>query len=165
MPAGNVYDEQTRVLWFADADTPADLEAITAAELADGVDLSGYMPPDGLAFGAREDRVPGADILSAYDGEAIGRYGDQPALTLKRKLRDGGEEAWTTFAVRRSQGTLVVFSTLDVGVDPGVGDTYRAYPCENGSRMMQNSAANTEVKFVVNFAVTDPPVDGTVVAS
>lgn len=165
MPAGTVYDESTRVLWFADEDAPADLESITLTELADAVDLSGYVPPDGIALGSTEARVSGADLLTAYDNESIGRHGDSPAVTFKRKLRDGGELAWTTFAQRRQQGTLVVFTTLPVGEDPTTGDDYTAYPCENGKRQEQNSAANAEVRFVVNFAVTEEPTHGTVVAS
>jgi hypothetical protein len=164
MPAGIVFDEQTRVLWFAEEDTPVSLASIHTGDIADAVDLTGYIAPDGLAFGATEARVDGGDLLDGYDSQSMGRYGDQPALTLKRKLRDGGEVAWTTFATRRQQGTLVVFLGIDVGANPGLGDTYVAYPqCENGTRMLQNSAANAEVKFIVNFAVGEKPVYGTVI--
>lgn len=166
MPAGIVYDERTRAFWFADDDTPADLESITLAELADGVDLSGYVIPDGLAHGASEQRVDGSDLLTDFDNESIGRHGAQPALTMKRKLRDGNELAFTTFKTRKQAGTLVVFETLPAGADPTTGDDYVAYPeCESGKWQRQNTAKNQEVRGIVNFAVGSAPVEGTLVGS
>lgn len=166
MGAGTVYDESTRAYWFADADTPVDLAAITLAELDDGVDLSGYIIPDGLAHGATEQRVDGSDLLTDFDNESMGRHGAQPALTLKRKLRDGGEVAFTTFSTRKQAGTLVVFETLTPGADPTTGDDYVAYPeCESGKWLRQNTAKNQEVRGIVNFAVGSAPIEGTLVAS
>lgn len=170
MPAGTVYDESTRVLWFADADTPADLDAITAVELADAEDLSGYVVPDGVTFGFGNSRVSGADLLTAFDNESMGRHQAAPSITFKRKLRaavDGADDlAWTTFQARKTQGTLIVFTTLDAGEDPGTGDDYVAFPsCETGQPLPQNTAVNTEVRFQVDFAVGAEPVFGTVVAS
>lgn len=170
MPAGTVFDEQTRVLWFATEDEPSDLTAITAAELGDGVDLSGYVTPDGVTFGFGNSRVSGADLLTAFDNESMGRHQAAPSLMLKRKLRaevDGSDDlAWTTFQTRKTQGTLVVFTTLDPGVDPATGDDYIAFPsCETGQPLPQNTAVNTENRFQVDFAVGAEPVFGTVVAS
>lgn len=170
MPAGTVYDESTRVIWFADADAPTDPAEITAAELADGVDLSGYVIPDGVTFGFGNSRVSGADLLTAFDNESMGRHQAAPSIMFKRKLReavDGADDlAWTTFQTRKTQGTLVVFITLPTGEDPGTGDDYVLFPsCETGQPLIQNTAVNTEVRFQVDFAVGAAPVFGTVVAS
>jgi hypothetical protein len=164
MGAGTVFDESTRVLWFADADAPSDMEAITEVELADAVDLSAYLVPDGMSFGFGNSRVSGADLLTSFDNESMGRHQAAPSATFKRKLRgDGAELAWTTFQARKTAGTLVVFTTLDAGADPENGDDYIAFPdCETGQPLPQNTAANTEVRFQVDFAVGSQPVFGVV---
>jgi hypothetical protein len=170
MPAGIVFDERTRLLWFASDDTPSDLEAITATELADGVDLSGYVTPDGWKPNTTNKKVDGSDLLTGFDNESMGRYGTSPSVRFKRKLRAavGGEDelAYETFLTRKTAGTLVLFNTLPIGEDPGTGDAYIAYPaCESGEIEEQPSAANQEVTFEVPFAVGEAPVRGVVVAS
>lgn len=171
MPAGVVYDEQTRLLWFPTADEPADIDAITAVEIAaDGIDLSGYVIPDGITFGFGNSRVSGADLLTAFDSESMGRHQAAPSVMFKRKLREtfeGDDDlAWQTFKTRKTGGTLVVFLALDPGADPGTGDEYVAFPaCESGQPVLQNTAVNAEVRFQIDFAVGEAPVFGTVVAS
>jgi hypothetical protein len=171
MGAGIVFDERTRLIWFPEADAPTDLEAITAAELAaDGVDLSAYIPPDGINPNTTDQRVDGSDLLTGFNAESMGRYGTSPSVTFKRKLRtqhEGADDlAFTTFQTRKTAGTLVLFNTLPIGEDPGTGDDYIAWPgCESGEPQEQQTAANTEVRFVVEFAVGQAPVRGTVVAS
>ena len=166
MPAGTVYDESTRVYWIPDADTPADFDTITLAEFGDADDFSGYVVPDGVTFGFGNSRVSGADLLTAFDNESMGRHQAAPSVMFKRQLRDGSELAWTTFKGRKTQGTLLVFLTLDPGADPTTGDDYIAFPsCETGSPLVQNTATNTEVRFQVDFAVGEEPVFGTLTAS
>lgn len=168
MPAGTVFDEQTRLLWFPEADEPTNLAAITTTEITtDGIDLSGYVVPDGVTFGFGNSRVSGADLLTAFDNESMGRHQAAPSVMFKRKLRaqfEGDDDlAWTTFVTRKTAGTLVVFTTLDVGADPTTGDDYIAFPsCESGQPLPQNTAVNTEVRFQVDFAVGEAPVFGTV---
>lgn len=164
MGAGTVYDEHVRILWFDDADTPTDLEAITVAELGDAFDVSEYVID--ANHGGSNSRVDDSDYLTAFNNESMGRYGNQPSLVLRRKIRSSGDEvAYTTF-VRGATGTLVFFETLDQGADPGTGDTYKAYPdCETGEPNEQNLAKNQSVRFQVDFAVGSAPVRGTVVAS
>jgi hypothetical protein len=170
MPAGIVFDERTRLLWFATADTPSELDSITAAELADGVDLSGYVTPDGWKPNTTNKKVDGSDLLTGFDNESMGRYGTSPSVKFKRKLRaevDGSDDlAYQTFLARKTEGTLVLFNTLPIGEDPGTGDEYIAYPaCESGEIEEAPSAANQEVTFEVPFAVGSAPVRGIVVAS
>lgn len=170
MGAGIVFDERTRLLWFAAADEPSDLEAITATELGDGVDLSAYIPPDGINPNTSNNRVDGSDLLSAFNSESMGRYGTSPSITFKRKLRaqvDGEDDlAYQTFVTRKTTGTLVLFTTLPIGEDPGDGDDYVAWPnCESGEIEDQQTAADTENRFVVQFAVGQAPVRGTVSGS
>lgn len=164
MPAGTVYEESTRVLWFDEADDPTDLEAITATELADAIDITGYVID--ANHGGSNDRVDDSDYLGKFKPESMGTFGVQPSLVLRRKLRSSGDElAYETFQ-RGARGTLVFFETLDPGDDPGVGDKYKAYPqCEAGEPQEQNLAHNQSARFQADFAVGAAPVRGTVVAS
>lgn len=156
MPAGIVYDEHVRVFWL-DTD-PADLDAPTTGEIGAGEDITGYLVPDGLAFNFGNSRVSGADLLTAFDNESMGRHQAAPALTLKRKLRDGGQVAWDTLGDRLISGCLVVF--LDLGPDDTVadGDECVVFPgCETGQPLIQNTAVNTEQRFQVDLAVGEAP--------
>lgn len=170
MGAGTVYDEKTRVLWFALADEPGDMGAITHAELGDGVDLSEYVVPDGVDFGFGNSRVSGSDLLTSFDNESMGRHQAAPSIMFKRKLREtvAGDDdlAWTTFKTRRTRGTLVVFTTLANGAAPTTADEYIAFPdCETGQPLPQNTAPNAENRFRVDFAVGSQPSFGTITAS
>lgn len=156
MPAGTVYDESTRVLW-SEADL-ADNTAPSTVEIDAAIDLSGYAIPDGVAFNLGNSRVSGADLLSAFDNESMGRFQATPSITFKRKLRSGEELAWDTLGDRKLQGTLIVFLTLDPGAEPGDGDACMVFPsCETGTPLVQNTAVNTEVRFQVDFAVGEAP--------
>jgi hypothetical protein len=156
MPAGTVYDESTRVYW-SEADL-ADNTAPTTGEIAAAIDLSGYAIPDGVAFNFGNSRVSGADLLTAFDNDSMGRFQATPSITFKRKLRNGEEVAWDTLGDRKLQGTLIVFLTLDPGSDPTTGDACVVFPeCETGAALVQNTAVNTEVRFQVDFAVGQQP--------
>jgi hypothetical protein len=165
MPAGIVYDEHVRLVWLDAA--PADATAITAAEVADGTDLSGYVVPDGVAFNLGNSRVSGADLLSAFDAESMGRYQASPSITFKRRLRGSNDEvAYTTLGARGVEGTLVIFPFIDAGADPAAGDDYYAFTgCETGLPLLQNTAVNAEQAWVCDLAVGgDVILDGVVAA-
>lgn len=169
MPAGVTYDERTRLLFFATVDEPTDLAAITATELGDGVDLSGYLVDFNPNFG--NSRVAGHDYLTDFDNESLGREQAAPTAVFKSKLRaevDGADDlAYSTFLTRRTSGTFVWFNgTLTAGADPATGDRYIAFPdCECSSPKDQTLAENTEARFEIDILCGDRPVRGTVVAS
>jgi hypothetical protein len=164
MPAGTVYEEHFRVLWFDDADTPTDLEAITVTELADAFDTTGYLTE--FDHGGSNDRVADGDYLQRFKPESMGTYGNQPKATFRRQLKGTGDEvAYTTF-VLGALGTIVVFETLPLGADPGVGDSYKAYPqCDTGEPQEMSPAHNEPVRFTVEWACGSKPVRGVVTAS
>jgi hypothetical protein len=152
MPAGISYDEQFRVYWLDD--DPTDPKAPTAAEIAAGTDLSGYLTPDGWASNHTEARVDGGDLLTAFDAQAMGRYGAAPALTFKRRLLNGDQDAYDTFKTRGEMGCLVAFPFIAKDEDPADGDDCYVYTtCQAGLAQPQNTATNTEQRFIVNFAV------------
>lgn len=164
MGAGVVYDGLTRV-WWLDAD-PTNVAAPTVAELTAGEDITEYLAIDGLAFNMGNSRVSGADLLSAFDNESMGRFQAAPELTLKRKLRDGGEVAWTTLGDRLVAGCLVVRLALDATTAVAAAQKVMVFPtCETGIPNVQNTAANTEVRFIVSLAVgSEPELKATVAA-
>lgn len=152
MPAGLPYDEQFRVYYLAA--TPADPEAVDAADLGAAVDLSGYLAIDGFAANESDARVDGGDLLTGFDAQAMGREGAEPALTFKRRLKNGDQVAFDTFRERTYGGALVVVPFVGPNDDPEDGDDYRIYTdIDTGRWKMQNTAANTEQRGVVNVAV------------
>jgi hypothetical protein len=152
MPAGFSYDEQFRVFWL-DSD-PADPTAPTVAEITAGTDLSGYLSPDGWASNHTEARVDGGDLLSGFDAQAMGRYGAAPALTFKRRLLNGDQDAYDIFKTRGEMGCLVALPFVAKGDEPASGDDAYVYTtCQAGLAQPQNTAPNQEQRFIVNFAV------------
>lgn len=164
MPAGVVFDENTRVFWL---DTnPADTSAPTAAEVNAGHDLTGYLAPDGLALNTGNSRVSGADLLDGFDSESMGRHQAAPALTFKRRLRGSNAQvAWTTLGARGVQGCLVVLPFLAPDDTPAAADDCYVFPfCETGVPQLANTAMNTEQRFITPLAVGAAPVYDAVVA-
>lgn len=156
MGAGVVYDGMTRV-WWLDAD-PAAPNAPTVAEIGAGADVTEYLAIDGLAFNMGNSRVSGADLLTAFDNESMGRYQAAPSLTFKRKLRDGGEVAWTDLGDRGVVGCLVVRLGIAHATAVAAAQKVMVFPgCETGIPNVQNTAANTEIRFVVDLAVGEEP--------
>lgn len=157
MPAGDAYDGRVRVFWLDD--DPSDPNAPTEAELAAGVDLSGYVVPESINYGFKNDTVEGRDALSSFDPQSAGRHGAHPVIDFKRRLRaDGAELAWDTLGDRLIAGTLVVFEDVPEGDDVTDGDSCFVFPsCQTGQPVIQNTAMNQERRFVVDFAVGDSP--------
>lgn len=156
MGAGMVYDGNTRVWWLDD--DPTNVNAPTVAEIGAGEDVTAYLAIDGLAFNMGNSRVSGADLLSAFDSESMGRFQAAPSLTFKLKLRDGGEVAWTTLGDRGVTGCLVVRLSVPHGTAVAAAQKVMVFPtCETGIPNVQNTAANTEERFVVDLAVGNEP--------
>lgn len=156
MPSGYAYDGRCRVFWL---DTePSDPDAPTTTELDAGTDLSGYAIPDGIAYNLGNSRVSGADLLSSFDAEAMGRFQASPSITFKSKLVTGETLAWDTLGARLLSGTLVVFEDVVEGDEVADGDSCFVFPsCQTGQPVIQNTAMNQERRFVVDFAVGDSP--------
>lgn len=156
MPAGEAYDGKLRVIWL-DTD-PANLNAPTMAEVTAGVDLSGYAVPESIDPKASNTRVDGRDALSSFDPQAMGRFGYQPEIMFKSKLRSGGTVAWDTLGARLVTGTLLIFEDVTEGSAIAAGNRCDVYPsCETGAPLRQTTAINQERRFKVEFAVGAPP--------
>jgi hypothetical protein len=156
MPAGENYDGMVRAYWL---DTnPADPANPTLAEIAAGTDLSGYLLPDGVAYNMGNSRVSGADLLSSFDAESMGRFQAAPVLTLRRRLLDGGTVAWDTLGDRHIIGSLVVFESIIEDTDPVAGDECFVFTsCQTGQPKPLNTAMNTEKRFECELAVGGKP--------
>lgn len=167
MPAGENYDGMVRAFWLdtnpADPDAPTIAEVVTAGE-----DLSGYLIPDGVAYNIGNSRVSGADLLSSFDAESMGRHQAAPVLTLKKRLLDGGEAAWTTLGERHISGCLVVFEHVGgaEASDPVAGAPCFVFTsCQTGQPKPLNTATNTEKRFEVELAVGGRPYLNAVLAA
>lgn len=164
MGAGIPFDGYTRVFWL-DAD-PAAPAAPTVAEIGAGHDLTEYVAIDGLALNMGNSRVSGADLLSAFDNESMGRWQASPSLTFKKRLVGGTEVAWTTLGDRGVAGCLVVFLNLTPGTAVAAAQKCSVFPgCVSGAPQIANTAANEEQKFTVEIACgKEPKMKATVAA-
>ena len=153
MPAGETYDGQVRVFWL-DAD-PTDPNAPTEAELTDGVDLSGYVLPETIDYGFKNDTVEDRDALSSFDPQSAGRHGAHPTMDFRDTLRaTGARLAWDTLGDRLITGCLVTFEGVAEGAEVNDGDACRVFTgCETGQPMPRNVALNTARRFGVEFFV------------
>lgn len=156
MPAGNAYDGRCRLYILDEA--PADPEGPTLVELAAGSHLSGYVPPDGISYNIGNARVSGADLLSSFDAEAMGRHQAAPSVKFKQKLVTGETEAWDELNERHRVVTLVCFEDIDEDAEIVDGDACFVFTsCQIGQPVPQNTATNTERQFQVDFAVGGRP--------
>lgn len=150
--ARRTHEEYTRIWWVT---TMADPAAPTVAELEAGVDISAYVPKDGLKVGATNAKVKNDDITTAFDGEIPGSYGNSVTLTSFRD--DDDDLAWETFRVRNTYGFLVVRRMVPVAEAVAAGQEVEVYPAATGQPAMQDTAENERVKFGVELAVHAPP--------
>lgn len=156
MTAGIVHEEHIRVFWLDD--DPVAVATPTVAEITAGVDVTGYLIPEGLETNPTNNRVDDGSLLSKFIGQAMGTYGYQPRLMLKRKLEGGAEAAWTLFNGHGVKGALVVFRDLPPTTAVAAAQKCEVYPgCETGAPEPQNTAANATQRFGVPIAVSATP--------
>lgn len=153
MPAGETYDGRVRVVWLED--DPVNPAAIKIAEINAGEDLSGYVIPESIDYGFKNDTVDDRDALSSFDPQSPGRHGAHPQMDFKTRLADGTSKvALDTVGERLTAGCLVVCEDATEGSDIAVGDLVHVFTsCQTGQPMPRNVALNTSRRFGVEFFV------------
>lgn len=146
-----VYEGKTNVYWvlsIATASTP------TLSEIQAGVDLTNFVAKDGVAVNINTNNVDSATIAEIFDAQVAGSWGADLQVTMFRD--DATDTAWNT-CVYGSNGYVVIDRFNASGSDPGNGDKVEVWPSEMHQPAPQNSAMNTQVRFVESFAVTSQP--------
>lgn len=146
-----VYEERTNVYWLTSITTNS---TPTTNEIAAGVELTNYVAKDGVAVNINTNNVDSATIAEAFDAQVVGSWGADLQLTMFRD--DAADTAWTT-CTYGSNGFVVIDRFNASGTAPGNGDKVEVWPAEMHQPSPQNSAANTQVRFVESFAVTSEP--------
>lgn len=153
-----VSDGMTKVAFVTTIAAPA---APTAAEMAAGEDLEGFLTPDGLGMDFGNDSVDVTALSSTYNAELPGRLTLSTELTFKHQ---GDTVApFSTFA-GKPEGYIVVRRNVDATDAWAENDVIETYPVQIGIRRRMAPAANELLKFTVQAFHTSAPVAGVVAA-
>jgi hypothetical protein len=146
-----VYEGKTNVYWLVTITTTA---TPTTTEIAAGVDLTNFVAKDGVAVNINTNNVDSATIAEVFDAQVAGSWGADLQLTMFRD--DSADTAWTT-CTYGSNGYVVIDRFNASGTDPAVGEKVEVWPAQMHQPSPQNSATNTQVRFIESFAVRAAP--------
>lgn len=152
------YEGRTNV-YFATA--VADKNAPTVAEISGAVDITNYIPKDGLAPNLSTNNVDSATIAETFDAQVVGSWGGALAIT---GFRDDTDDDFWDLCEYGTDGFVIIDRFNPAGELPTPGDVVEVWPVQMHEPVMQNSAANTQQRFVETFAVTSAPAMNAVVA-
>lgn len=146
-----VFDGNYHVYWLPAS--PANAAAPTTAEIAAGVDLTGFIPKDGFNPAVSNNRVTGGDLASRFVDESMGTWSSQLEVTAYLDSVAGSNTAWNT---------LTDFGTGAIVVAPyaaaAVGVKAMVWPdVELGVRQPMQTGENTRQKFTQSVAVRKQP--------
>lgn len=154
-----VYEGRTNVYWATTITNPA---APTVAEIGAATDITGFITKDGVAVNINTNNVDSATIEEIFDAQVVGSYGADLQLTMFRD--DTADTAWD-LCVYGTNGYVVIDRFNDAGDEPLAGDVVEVWPAQMHQPAPQNSAANTQQRFIESFAVTAAPELAAVVAT
>jgi hypothetical protein len=146
-----VYEGRTNVYWLT---VCANIAAPTVAEITAGTALTAFIAKDGVAINSAANNVPSATIAEVFDAEDVGSWGGAPELTM---FRDATADTAWNLCVYLTAGFLVIDRFRTSGTLPSVGHKVEVWPVKMHQPLPQNSAANTNQRFVEKFATTSTP--------
>lgn len=154
-----VFDERFQVRWLAS--DPADPAEPTPAEVAAGVNVTAFIPKDGIKFGVTNNRVDAADISDTFDKEGMGTWGSQIAITFFRD--DTADTVWDLWQ-RGETGCLIILPFAGPTTAPANGQAAMVLPgLESGQPVPTDPAKNEKQKGMAEFACSEAPIfDATV---
>ena len=147
-----ISDGKVKVTWvtaLANPSTP------TTAELAGGVDLEGFITPDGLAVEIGDDEVDTSSLNSTFSATRAGRGTVSIEVTFKDQGK--GNAPWTTFSDRPA-GFMVIRRNVDSATAYATSDDVEVYAATAGDPQIEAPAANEMSKFMVAFFASSDPI-------
>ncbi len=150
-----VFEEQYKVHFLPAC---ADISAPTQAEITAGTDLSTFVTKDGVQIGTSNQRVSVGDISTTFDGEIMGSWGANLAVSFFKD--DTTDTAWTTLPRGTAGFLLIALFGSTAATEPAY-----VFPIECGQRELPTSAANERQSFTVPMAVTGAPDLDSVIAA
>lgn len=160
-----VFEENYEVYWGDTA--PADPAAPTIAEVTAMTNVTSQIPKDGFAPGVSNNRVPAGDLSTAFDGELMGSWGSQLAVTAFLDKITANNVAFDSFGVRGATGCFLVIWD---GNGNAAGSKTFCWPyVETGTPSLPTPAANERQTFTAECAVggdgSEPEFHGEIVAA
>lgn len=155
--AREVYEGRTNVYW---ATAVSNKNAPTVAEITAAVNLTNFVTKDGVSVNITTNNVDNATIAETFDAQVPGSYGSDLQLTM---YRDTTDTAWN-LCVYGTNGFLILDRGRASGTLPSAGNKVEVFPAAMHEPAMENSAANTNKRFVEKFAVTAAPAQKATVA-
>ena len=143
-------------VWFVT--TVADYTAPTAAELNAGVDLTGFLPDNGISTPSEGSIVDAGDMSSKYNKTGSGTFGGQPVTAdFYRDSVKANDTAYATLP----RGTVGYFAIAPRGLATkgtwAIGDAVDMWPVEVVTRNDGARTRNEMIRFSVTCAVPDVP--------
>ncbi len=154
-----VYEGRTTVYW---ATAVTNKEAPTIAEINAATDVSAYVSKDGVAVNITTNNVDSATIQEIFDAQVVGSYGANVQIT---GFRDDDDDEFYDLCVYGTNGFLILDRFNTSGQAPTAGDAVEVWPAQMHEPAMQNSATNTQQRFIETFAITEAPALRAVVAA
>ena len=143
--------ETLRVQWVV---TIANRVAPTAAELNAGVNLSTFVPVDGVNLGGSRNNASQAMLGDAFVAEEPGTWGTTLEITF---TRDGTTDTpWDLYAGGYKSIGYFVLRRTGTG-SAAAGNKLEVYPATSHEPQMLASAENEYSKYTVTFAITAKP--------
>jgi hypothetical protein len=146
------YTHESLTVWWVT--TLSSETSPTAAQINAGVNLSSFIPVDGVSLGGTRNNASQAMLGDAFVTEEPGTWGTTIEITFVRDST--ADTPWDTFAGAYKTTGWIILRRSGTGV-AGVGNKVEVHPVTTHEPQMMASAENEYSKFTVTFAVTKKP--------
>lgn len=151
-------DGKTSLWWVSSISNKS---APTASEISAGVNLTGFLAPEGFDTGVSSNLIDSAGIDDVFDAQVVGTWGAKPKATFFRD--DTTDTAWNTL-VRGSVGFWVVRERTTSSTSIAAGQKVDVYPAQLQQALKGPITKNEMQKFTSEAAITGAPVFAVTVA-
>ena len=155
------HDGKTTVRWVT---TITDIAAPTVAQLNAGVDISRFIPKDGLNTPQNQNLVDSAALPDKFDAQVQGTWGGSLGVTGFRDENPDDDDLWNLTELG-TNGFLVIRRGLDWDAAFAADQAVEVYPAEMGQPIPSATAPNEQARFTSTYAVTETPELKAVVAA
>lgn len=167
------FAEQNRKIYFLSI-PPADLSAITVAELEAGLDVTCRVAVDGTDFrAAASDKISDPAVCEPAGAEVPGASKYEATVSPFRffdkdnpgKADTEGDALFAVLRVKGTPGTFVIRHVNKEWDEPwAAGDEYQAYVVASDNWQPQTNQAEGFIKATIPLMVTNAELNGTVAA-
>ena len=157
-----IPNENTHVRFVTTAQGISNIAAPTAAEVAAGANLTGFLIS--LNASSQGNTLPTPSLDTLFETSVSGTVSANFSADFYRD--DAADTAWSTLP-RRTTGWFVISRFGGSGTDnlPIASDGVEVWPVTVTSRMMQNMASNQVQMFSLTCSIPAEPNESAVVAA